>query len=69
MSDLRMVIKFKLAGDSQHRVKGAVRMKVDGRGSLLLYGGQGEVIESLQVRDLEAFSIHPVPVAAAALAA
>jgi hypothetical protein len=47
MDNLNLIVKFMLAGDGQVHVKGATRIKVDGRGGLLLYDTQGgaETIE------------------------
>jgi hypothetical protein len=44
MDNLNLVVKFMLAGDAQLHVKGAARIKVDGRGGLLLYGAQGGAV-------------------------
>ena len=47
MDNLNLVVKFMRAGDGLLQVKGATRIKFDGRGGLLLYDAQGgsETIE------------------------
>lgn len=69
MNDLNLVLKFKLAGDPQTHIEGATRMKIDGRGNLVLYKGCGEDAEQLELRNVRSFSIHPVGLAHADLAA
>jgi hypothetical protein len=61
MSDLNLVVKFQLAGDPQIHVNGVARMKVDGRGTLLLYDGTGELVSSIKTADLQSFSIRTFP--------
>jgi len=59
MDDLNLVLKFSVAGDARQHVKGAVRIKVDGRGGLLLYNTQGGV-EAIDLGALESFSVQQV---------
>jgi hypothetical protein len=69
MSDLNLVLKFKLADDPQTHIEAATRMKIDGRGNLVLYKGRGEDAERIELRNVRSFSIHPVGFAHAHLAA
>jgi hypothetical protein len=54
-----LVLRFKLAGDSRVHVKGAARIRVDGRGGLMLYNGRGTA-EEIDLRRLQSFSIQTV---------
>ena len=62
MSDLNLIVTFRLIGDGRFHVQGAVRMKVDGRGrgSLVLYNPQGEIAEEIDLSNLQSFGIHPI---------
>lgn len=68
MDNLNLVVKFMLAGDGRLHVKGAARIRVDGRGGLLLYDAQGDVVETIELGALESFRLQrvlPVPAASA----
>jgi hypothetical protein len=52
MDNLNLVVKFMLAADGLLQVKGASRIKVDGRGGLLLYDAQGGSVETIQLGEL-----------------
>ena len=62
MDDLNLVVKFVVAGDGGLQVKGASRIKVDGRGGLLLYDTQGEGVETIEelnaLRDMGARQVQ-----------
>lgn len=60
MSVLNLIVTFRLIGDRLFRVKSAVRMKVDGRGSLVLYNPQGEIAEEIDLFNLQSFGIHSI---------
>jgi aerobic-type carbon monoxide dehydrogenase small subunit (CoxS/CutS family) len=60
MDDLNLVVKFMLAGDAQLHVKGAARIKVDGRGGLLLYGAQGGAVETIELGAQKSFRLQQV---------
>jgi hypothetical protein len=60
MDNLNLILKFKLAGDDHLHVKGAARIKVDGRGTLLLYNIQSRAVETIDLRTLRALSIQQV---------
>jgi hypothetical protein len=53
-------VKFELAGDTRLHVKGASRIKVDGRGGLLLYGSGSPVAETIDLSQLQSLCIQPV---------
>jgi hypothetical protein len=57
MRDLKLVLKFQLAGETRHQVRGASRIKVDGRGGLLLYGMQNEGSERIDLGRLQSLSL------------
>jgi hypothetical protein len=60
MDNLNLVLTFKLAGDAGVHVRGAARIKVDGRGGLMLYDTQGDGAETIDLRTLQSFCIHQV---------
>jgi hypothetical protein len=60
MENLNLILKFKLAGNGQFHVKGASRIKVDGRGGLMLYDAQNGTAETIDLRKLQTFCIQPV---------
>ena len=62
MHDLKLVLKFRLAGEKQHQVRAASRIKVDGRGGLLLFGAQSEGSERIdlgRLKSLDLFGVTP----------
>jgi hypothetical protein len=60
MDNLNLVVKFMLAADGLLQVKGAARIKVDGRGGLLLYDAQNGSVETIQLDALQSLCLHPV---------
>jgi hypothetical protein len=60
MDDLNLVVKFVLAGDGGLQVKGASRIKVDGRGGLLLYDTRGEGVETIKLGSLKSLCLQQV---------
>ena len=60
MDDLNLVVKFVVAGDGELQVKGASRIKVDGRGGLVLYDTGGESVETIALGRLKSFCLQQV---------
>jgi hypothetical protein len=60
MNDSNLVVKFMLAGDRRLHVKRAARIKVDGRGGMLLFDACGEAVESIELGALESFDLQRV---------
>jgi hypothetical protein len=60
MDNLNLVVKFMLAADGLVQVKGAARIKVDGRGALHLYDAQGGSVETIELGALQSLRLHPV---------
>jgi hypothetical protein len=60
MDNLNLVVKFMLAADGLLQVKGASRIKVDGRGGLLLYDAQGGSVETIQLGAVQSLSLQQV---------
>ena len=58
MGNLNLVVKFMLAGDGRLHVKGAARIKVDGRGGLLLYDAQGGGVETIELGALKSIRLQ-----------
>jgi hypothetical protein len=57
---LNLVLKFKLAGDSELHVKGARRIKVDGHGGLVFQNAETGSVETINLQELRSFCIRPV---------
>lgn len=57
---LNLVLKFKLAGDARLHVKGAARIRVDGRGGLTFCDAQTGTMERIQLSDLQSFCVQQV---------
>ena len=53
-----LVLKYTIDGDSRVHIKGALRIKVDGCGALMLYGSEDGKVESVRVR-LRPIAHHP----------
>ncbi len=60
MKNLTLLLKFTLAGDSRLHVKHATRIKVDGRGGLMLWDVRTGMPETLDLRQLRSFIIQPL---------
>jgi len=69
MKHLNLVVTFKLSNDCELHVKGATSIKVDGKGSLLLYYPQTAAPERIDLRRLQSFSIQPLIGASPTIAA
>lgn len=65
MDHLKLVLKFRLDGHDHDQVKGAARMKLDGRGGLTFYDVQSGNNERIDLRLLRSFTLHSVGQAAA----
>jgi hypothetical protein len=59
MENGNLVLELKLRGDSDIRVIGATRIRVDGRGRLLLYD-QRDAPANIWLGELQSFAIHRV---------
>jgi len=60
MKDLNLVLMFRLSGEGQMRVKGASRIKLDGRGGLMVYDAENGAAETFDLQNLQSFSIQPM---------
>jgi hypothetical protein len=60
MNDTKLLLKFELAGDSQVHVKRATRIKIDGRGGLVLYSALPGATETIKLSQLQSFCIQPL---------
>ena len=59
---VKLFVTFKLSTDGQTRVKRASRIKLDGRGSLVLFDSENGA-ETIELRTLQSLSIQPVSAA------
>ncbi|HUB82451.1 MAG TPA: hypothetical protein VMB03_26825 [Bryobacteraceae bacterium] len=62
MDDLKLVLTYQMAGETHQQVRGACRIKVDGRGGLLLYDPgrhEGERIDLGRLQSLSLFGVTP----------
>jgi hypothetical protein len=64
MDDLNLVLKFHLAGEVQLQIRGASRIKLDGRGGLTYYDVQSHKTERIEFDRLQSFSLLPIKAAA-----
>jgi len=60
MKDLNLVLMFRLSGEGQMRVKGASRIKLDGRGGLMVYDSENGSTETFDLQNMQSFSIQPM---------
>ena len=56
-----LVLKYMVNGDDQVHVRGAVRIKVDGCGVLMLYGADNGA-EAVSLNSLRELTIQSIPV-------
>ena len=56
--NLNLVLSFKLAGESDCRVRGAARIKVDGHGALTVYDAGSGLAERIDLAELQSLSIR-----------
>lgn len=63
MKNMNLVVTFRLSTDGQMRVKGASRIKLDGRGSLMLYDPENGAAETIDLRSVQSLSIQPLKAA------
>jgi hypothetical protein len=61
MNHLNLLVKFTVAGDSRVHVKGARRIKLDGRGGLTLYNAEDGEAESVSLGLVQTLSIQFLP--------
>jgi len=59
MNDLNLMIRFRLTGQDEFQMKGASRMKMDGRGGLILYDAQSGKAERIEIGQLQSFILQP----------
>lgn len=67
MGNKNLVLMFKRAGDSGMQVKTASRIKIDGRGALVLYGRNGAT-EEVSLGQLQTLQIRTLALAELSLA-
>jgi len=53
-------LMFRLSGDGQMRVKGVSRIKLDGRGGLMVYDSENGAAETYDLQKMQSFSIQPL---------
>jgi len=58
MTSTNLVLTFTLAGDSRVHVRGAARIKVDGRGGLTLFDAEKGSSEMVSLRRLRSLTIE-----------
>jgi len=57
---LNLVLNFKLAGNSDWQIRGASRIRIDGRGSLEFYPAESRQAETIDLTSVRSLSIHAV---------
>ncbi len=58
MDRLNLVLTFRLNGDDHVQIKGAARIKVDGRGGLTFYDVQSGSMERIELGQLQSLTLH-----------
>jgi hypothetical protein len=61
MNPTNLVLTFTLTGDSRVHVRGAARIKVDGRGGLTLFDSEKGCMERVSLERLRTLTIETVP--------
>ena len=56
-----LVLKYTVRGDDQVHVRGALRIKVDGCGALILYGADNGSAEAVSLNSLRELTIQSIP--------
>jgi len=60
MQNPNLVLKFKLTGDADYRIRAAARIKVDDQGGLTMYDAAGSQSEKIDLTTLQSMLIHHV---------
>ena len=68
MNKSDLVVEFTVAGDGRLHVRRAARIKVDGRGGLLLYDSHGGAMQSIELGTVQSLHLQQVRYAGAELA-
>jgi hypothetical protein len=55
-----LVLTFTITGDRRVHIKGAARIKLDGRGGLTLYSAENGQAENVSLQNLETLSIQTI---------
>jgi hypothetical protein len=61
MDHINLVLKFRLAGDGQVQIKEVARIKIDGRGGLIFYEVHTGRTQTIEVGQLDSFSVLSTP--------
>lgn len=56
--NVNLVLSFRLPGDATCRIRGAARIKIDGRGGITVYGAESVMPERIDLTQLQSLSIH-----------
>jgi hypothetical protein len=55
-----LVLRYKIDGDNRVHTRGAVRIRVDGCGALVVYTAEGGKAESVNLNSLQSLTIHSI---------
>ena len=55
-----LVLRYKIDGDNRVHTRGAVRIRVDGCGALVLYAADGGKVESVNLNSLRSLTIDSI---------
>jgi len=58
MENLNLLLNLRMAGGSDCCIRGAARIKVDGRGGLTVYDADSTTAEKIDLADLQSLSIQ-----------
>lgn len=60
MNDAQLFVQFELKEEREHHIQPAARMKLDGRGGLILYDDAHQIVDMIRIRNLRALAIHSI---------
>jgi hypothetical protein len=60
MNDPKLFVQFELNEEKENHVQPAARMKLDGRGGLILYDDAHQIVDMIRIRNLRALAIHSI---------
>jgi len=60
MDQPNLILKYKRYDEAEPRVVGAARIRIDGRGGLILYSSQSRIPEWISLSGLESLAFQPV---------
>jgi len=60
MDKPNLILKYTLRGEREPRIVGAARIRIDGRGGLILYSPQSGKPERISLAGMESVALQPI---------